>query len=275
MIVLVVLIVLGLCIGSFINAFVWRLHLKLENSKDSKKLSIVKGRSVCPNCRHKLSVLELIPLLSWFVLGGRCRYCNKPISPQYPIVEAITALLFVLSYQYWFYGLFTYLDTAAFVIWLLIVTILIALSVYDLRWYILPNVLVYPLLVLSVTELIVIGIFIHHLGGHIAAGFLGALAAGGVAYILYAVSDGKWIGGGDVKILAAIGLILANLGELILVILLSSLVGSAISLILIASKKLSRKSVIPFGPFLMASTFISAIWGPIIIWWYLTLFWKV
>src|SRR4051794_22477009 len=76
-------------IGSFINAAVWRIHTKK---------SIINDRSECPNCHHKLGFFDLIPVLSWLYLGGKCHYCHKPISAQYPLVELVTAGLFVLSY---------------------------------------------------------------------------------------------------------------------------------------------------------------------------------
>src|SRR5579864_137748 len=101
----VVLVVLGLSLGSFVNALVWRLHEQesVTKRRKSKKvdLSILHGRSICPNCHHELAVRDLVPVLSWLSLKGTCRYCGKPISWQYPIVEAATASLFILSYVYW------------------------------------------------------------------------------------------------------------------------------------------------------------------------------
>src|SRR5690348_8244818 len=106
---------LGLGLGSFVNALVWRLHeqeLAEEEPKhkrakgkarqlSAKELSIVSGRSMCPDCHHELAPQDLIPVLSWLWLRGKCRYCSKPISWQYPLVELVTAALFIVSYLSW------------------------------------------------------------------------------------------------------------------------------------------------------------------------------
>src|SRR4051812_7602742 len=99
-----ILVVLGLCFGSFVNALVWRIHEQAEQGSKKKpnksyidKLSIRKGRSMCPHCRHELKALDLLPVVSWLALRGKCRYCGKPISVQYPLVELLTACLFVTS----------------------------------------------------------------------------------------------------------------------------------------------------------------------------------
>ncbi|MEX2014368.1 MAG: prepilin peptidase, partial [Candidatus Saccharimonadales bacterium] len=101
---LVALVLFGLSLGSFINALVWRLwqqENKKQKTKNDRRYSILKGRSICPHCKHILQAKDLIPVLSWVLLRGKCRYCNKPISAQYPLVEAGTAALFILSYVFW------------------------------------------------------------------------------------------------------------------------------------------------------------------------------
>src|SRR4051812_13278636 len=99
--IIAVLIVFGLCLGSFVNALVWRVHEQEAAKKPNKKLSVLNGRSMCPHCEHELAAKDLIPVLSWLSLGGKCRYCHKPISKQYPLVELLTALLVVGSYIWW------------------------------------------------------------------------------------------------------------------------------------------------------------------------------
>jgi len=152
------LIVLGFCFGSFDNALTWRLR---ELSKPKKQrvasvaeLSIAKGRSMCPNCQHTLAWYDLVPVVSWLSVAGRCRYCHMPIAVQYPLVELATARLFVLSYHYWPLPI-EGSQLAAFVIWLLLLIGLMALLVYDLRWMLLPNKLVYPLTGLAAASALV------------------------------------------------------------------------------------------------------------------------
>src|ERR1700677_3953472 len=106
--IIFILAIVGLCLGSFVNALVWRLHgqaaekgKKKPNQDYLSQLSVAKGRSMCPHCKHQLANRDLIPLLSWLSLKGKCRYCAKAISPQYPLVELITALLFIASYIWW------------------------------------------------------------------------------------------------------------------------------------------------------------------------------
>jgi prepilin signal peptidase PulO-like enzyme (type II secretory pathway) len=148
----VYLAVIGLCAGSFINAWVWRLHQqsKIKSPKSKNNLSIVKGRSVCPSCRHQLAWYDLIPLISWLVLKARCRYCKKPISYQYPIVEALTSLIFAFSYVFWPQTVHLNGQWLLLITWLAASVGLIALAVYDLRWMLLPNRILYPILVLAV-----------------------------------------------------------------------------------------------------------------------------
>src|ERR1700722_20967950 len=105
----IVVLVCGLAFGSFVNAYVWRVHKQSEtvpkNPKtkmtNKRKYSILVGRSICPKCEHDLSASDLIPIVSWIRLGGKCRYCKTKISPSYPIVEATTLILFGASYVFW------------------------------------------------------------------------------------------------------------------------------------------------------------------------------
>jgi len=106
--IIAVLVVFGLALGSFVNALVWRVReqtkegsKKKPDSKYLKKLSVSKGRSMCPNCHHELTAKDLLPVISWLGLKGKCRYCRKSISAQYPLVELATAGLFAASYLLW------------------------------------------------------------------------------------------------------------------------------------------------------------------------------
>jgi len=270
--IIAILIVLGLALGSFVNALVWRLRQQeTAKNKSGKQLSIIKGRSMCPACKHELTAKDLVPVLSWLALRGKCRYCGKPISGQYPLVELTTALLFVVSYIWWPVPL-SGAQTAIFVLWLALLTGLLALLVYDARWSLLPNRIVYPLAVLAIVQA-TIAVAVNPkpvlaLGNEILAVAIG----GGIFYVLFQVSKGKWIGGGDVKLGWLLGLIVGTPGRSILLIFIASLAGSLVSLPLLLNGRLKRNSIIPFGPFLIGATIVVQLFGHAILLWYQRVF---
>jgi len=271
--IIVLLTVLGLVFGSFVNAFVWRLHeqeLLLSKKSPSKKqlarLSITRGRSMCPHCHHELAARDLIPVVSWIMLGGKCRYCAKPISWQYPLVELLTAALFVVSYQCWPLTL-QGLGLMQFVFWLLFITAFMSLAVYDLRWLLLPNRIVYPLIVIAVVEATLVAVLDNSWRDALNAA-IGALIISGLFYLLFQVSSGNWIGGGDVKLAVVLGLLAGTLLKALLVLFFASLIGTVVSLpaSLKANKGLTLR--IPFGPFLLSATVIVVLFGSSIVHWY-------
>ena len=213
-----------------------------------------------------MGVLDLVPLLSWLVLRGRCRRCKARVSCYYPAVEAVTATSFVLFYAFWPYG-FAGWDLALFAGYLLALVLLLALAIYDLRWWLLPNKLTYPLAGWAAA---LVGIRL--LGGAdpglLPAALLGALAGGGLFYALFQVSD-KYIGGGDVKLGFVLGLLLVDWRLSLLTIFLSSLIGTAVALPFLLRRKKGGafKAKLPFGPFLIAAALL-AFWfgGPLIEW---------
>ncbi|HVW22920.1 MAG TPA: prepilin peptidase [Candidatus Saccharimonadales bacterium] len=277
--IIAALVLLGLCFGSFVNALVWRVHEQASRKKKNKELSIWHGRSMCPHCKHTLSALDLIPVLSWLFLRGRCRYCHKPISVQYPLVELALPVLFVLSYAVWpanllfgrasslFHPGVWYIN-AYFALWLVILIGFLALTIYDLCWQLLPNRIVYPLTVLAfLTAIITVAAssqHVHALWQEVWAVVVG----GGIFYLLFQLSGGKWIGGGDVRLGWLIGLIVATPAKSLLCIFTAGVAGSLVSLPLLATKKLKRTSIIPFGPFLMLGAVIAVLWGSQILDWY-------
>lgn len=267
--VIVILVILGLCLGSFINAYVWRMHSKTKSGKLAN-LSIWHGRSMCPNCRHLLGAKDLVPIFSWLFLKGKCRYCKKPISFQYPLVELLTALLFSFSYIHWPY-LFNSEGTTLFIFWLIFITGFMVLTIYDLRWRILPNKIVVPLIFLALLQLFSQLIFFNAGLSLILGTFWGLLFSAGLFYFIFVISNGKWIGGGDVKLAIVLGLLLGGPMKAILMVFLASLIGSCISIFLISTKKLRRNSLIAFGPLLIAATVITYLFGTNIIVWYKSL----
>lgn len=222
---------------------------------------------MCPHCKHSLSAKDLIPVLSWLSLGGKCRYCRKPISWQYPLVELLTAGLFLLSYVYWPYGFYAQ-GVTLFVFWLVFLVGFIALIVYDIRWFLLPNRIIYPLMWLALIQVIVLSIIFHgHLESLTTAAW-GIVIGGGLFYALFQISKGKWIGGGDVKLGALLGLIVGGPGMSLLLLFTASLLGTVVALPLLATGRVKRDSHLPFGPFLIVAAIIVYLFGTSILNWY-------
>lgn len=269
--IILILVLLGLCFGSFINALVYRLH-KQENSqslKVKKEYSISNGRSKCFNCNHTLEVIDLIPVLSWIVLKGRCRYCRIKI-PDNPLSEVLTPFLMVISYIYWPVSL-NGLGILLFAIWLVLIIGFVALILYDFKWYLLPDKIVYPLIfvasIFQITKIFIYGINLNVL----IELTLSVLVAAGLFWLLFQISKGKWIGGGDVKLGIVIGLVLSSPILSFLYIFIASLLGTFASVALIIAGKYKRKAHIPFGPFLIISAVITMLFGQKIIDLYLKL----
>ncbi len=253
-----VLAILGLCFGSFINALVWRIRHKRD---------MLRERSECTHCHHVLAWYDLLPLVSWLLLRGRCRYCRKPIDDS-PIVELVTAALFVVSYVAWPFG-WTSAGVVLFVLWLVALIILIALSDYDLRWYLLPDRLMYPLIVIgggmSYVRFVSIG------GQSITSWLMtmlgGVVVIAGLYWVLHHVSRGTWVGYGDVKLSVFIGSILGWQGALFS-LFAANVIGCIVVLPALFAQKLNTTSKIPFGPFLITACIIALLWGESIIGWY-------
>ena len=253
--IIVILIVLGLCMGSFINAIVWRLK--------TPNLSVLKGRSMCPKCQHQLAAKDLVPVFSWLYLKRKCRYCKKPISWQYPLVELLTTGLIVGSYLAWPTELNSYL-LIQFISWLIMLVGLIALTVYDIKWMLLPDKIVFPLIATALLSLIgqfILGRPINNIYGIIWA----VIIDGGIFWLIFQFSKGKWIGGGDVKLGFLLGLIVGKPEYAFLTLFIASVIATLFSLPLLMLKKLKKTSKIPFGPFLIAACMIVVLFGATII----------
>lgn len=264
--IIIILSLLGLALGSFVNALVWRIH-EQEGAAVDKKLSVLHGRSMCPKCKHVLAAQDLVPVLSWLLLRGKCRYCGQPISAQYPLVELSTAALFVASYIWWPLAIHG-AQTAIFVLWLLYLTGLMALLVYDARWKILPDKVVFPLFLIGLAIAAISVASAPSPGKALLNEFLAVIVGGGLFYVLFQVSAGRWIGGGDVKLGAVLGLVAGTPPRSLLIIFLASLIGSLVSLPMLASKRLNRGSTVPFGPFLIVAAVIVQLFGHAILMWY-------
>ncbi len=255
----VALFVLGLILGSFVNAAVWRI----KNKKD-----LVLGRSECTHCHHELAWFDLIPVASWLALGGKCRYCKKKISPQYPLVELGVAAYFVLSLAFWPYGFVGAVELLAFVVWLIAGIPLAILFIYDLRWLLLPDKITLPLIGLGLAMAVLHGLQATSVYAFMLDLFGSLAILSGFYLALYLISSGRWVGLGDVKLGAGLALLLCDWRLALIAFFLANLIGTLISLPAIMFKKIQRNSHIPFGPFLILGFILAGLFGQNIIDWY-------
>jgi len=259
-----VCLLLGLAIGSFLNVVIHRLPQILErewraqcaglageSAPVQETLSLSRPRSRCPKCGHPISALENIPLLSYLVLRGRCRACRAKISPRYPAIEALTALL--SAYVGWHFGFSPAAAGALMFIWAMI-----ALTFIDIDTQLLPDDITLPLLWLGL--LVNIGGGFTDLKSAVIGAVCGYLALWSVYWGFKLATGKEGMGYGDFKLLAAIG---AWFGWqlLPLTILLSSLVGAIVGIALIVLAKRGREVPIPFGPYLAAAGVLALFWG--------------
>ncbi|WP_062357717.1 A24 family peptidase [Pseudoxanthomonas mexicana] len=256
---------LGLLVGSFLNVVILRLprRLEWEWKRDAREVleepelydppppGIVVERSHCPHCKTALSWYENIPLFSWLALRGKCRHCKTPISPQYPLVELLTAVLAVASV--WRFGFGWQGFGAA-----LLSCYLVALSGIDLRTRLLPDQLTLPLMWLGL-----IG-SLDNLYMPAKPALLGAIAGYAslwlVWWIFKQVTGKEGMGRGDFKLLAALGA-WVGLSGVLPIILFSSLVGAVVGSVWLAMKGRDRATPIPFGPYLAIAGWIVFFWG--------------
>ena len=248
--------VLGICIGSFLNVCIYRIP---------RNQSIVLPGSKCPSCGTRLGSLDLIPLLSYLVLKGKCRHCGAPVSARYFIVELLTGILFVSIY--FRYGLTWHTP----IFWTL-TSILIAASFIDYEFHIIPNGLVLAGFAVALLANLS-GYNIPFLEGvyglAVGGGFLGIVA---LASLLLLKKEG--MGGGDIKLMAMVGLFIGWQATA-LALMLAVLSAALVSLLLMALKLLKRGDHIPFGPFLAIGSLLAILYGNEIINWYILVFWAL
>jgi len=239
--------IFGLAIGSFLNVVIYRF---------SKNQSIVFPPSRCPKCQTKIKFRDNIPLISFIILRGRCRSCREKISWQYPLVELATGLIFVLLH--WHSGLtLDFLRFAIFAVFLLVI------FVYDLKYYLILDRVAVPAMIIA--------FILNWLAGFGPVNLiLAGLAGSGFFALQYFVSSGRWVGGGDIRLGAVMGLMLGwpmLLVALFLAYLSGALIG--VSLIVLGKKKMS--SELPFGAFLAPATLVTLLFGLPLLSWYLNL----
>ena len=257
--------IFGLVIGSFLNVVICRLKTKED---------FFLSRSHCPYCKKTLKWFDLIPILSFISTFGKCRYCGKKISWQYPLVEIVTGILFLLIFNFSAFsgsaagGQFSNFQTfnllnfcflfIAFCSLLFVVCSLIIIFVYDLKHYIIPDKIIFPAIAAAL-----IFNFSAFGGQTFFYAIFSAFLASGFFFLMILISNGKWMGFGDVKLAFLMGLIL-GWPNILFALFFAFILGAAVGLILIGLKIKSIKSQIPFGPFLVAATIIMMLWGEII-----------
>ncbi len=270
---------LGLVFGSFAGATVWRLRARqlvsdkaegetvdvaeLRRLKPLTQQTLSKDRSQCLHCAHELAWYDLLPLVSWLSTKGRCRYCHKPIGYFEPLIEIGTAALFVSFYMYW---------TAVFVplwpllvLWGIALVLLVILFAYDAKWFLLPDSMMWPFIAVSALIASVGVLFAANGSEALLDTALAVLVLSGLYLVLWAVSNGEWVGFGDVKLGLGLGLLLGSWQLALLTLFLANLIGTLIVLPGLLTGKLSRKAHIPFGPLLIIGFIISLYFGHAII----------
>jgi len=255
---LVFVFLFGLCIGSFLNVLIYRLP---------RSISPIKGRSFCPKCKKKIFWYNNIPLLSFILLRGKCRFCHSPISWQYPLVELLTGVLFVMvvlflspMQDYWMTGLLDDWIIDLLIYWFLISTFIVIFFT-DLRHQIVPDEVVYPAILIAFLFLITNYQLL------ITNYLLSAFGAGLFFLILHLITRRKGMGLGDVKLAILMGLVL-GFPKIIVALYLAFLTGALIGVILILARKKKFGEHIPFGPFLSGATIVALFWGEEIMKWF-------
>lgn len=244
--ILAALTLIGLCVGSFCNVLIYRIPLGEE---------FVKTPSHCMSCSHRLKWYELIPVASWLVQGGKCRSCGVKLSAQYPVIEALNGVMWLLT------GLLYWDEPVRVVLYCVLFSMLMVLSVIDWRIFEIPNGINLTILILGVIQLAVDW-------ENWSVYVIGLVCVSVVFLLLWFLTGGAGLGMGDVKLMAAAGLLL-GWQKIILAVLIGSIAGAVIHMIRMkrgAGRKLA------FGPYLAGGIWVSALFGGTIISAYLGLF---
>lgn len=241
----------GLIIGSFLNVCIYRIP---------REESIIFPFSHCPKCNTNLKFHDLVPVFSFIVYKGRCRYCGEKISPQYPIIEILTATIYILLFYK--YGL-----SLEFLFYLIIFSFLIIITVIDLKYMIIPDVLIALILGTTIAYKI-ISYLLYGNPVEFLNSILGLISSSLLFIIIILISKGG-MGGGDVTLIGSLGFIL-GFKNIVLTIFLSFILGGIISTCLLITKIKGRKDPIPFGPFIIIGFTITIFWGEPLITWYLS-----
>lgn len=231
----IVFALLGLVMGSFGNVLIFRLP-----GRES-----IMGRSHCPRCKRTLRVWELLPVISFIFLGGKCERCKKPISWQYPLVELTSCVLFVLAFLHQPDAILSSF-VLAFIFWILLIIALI-----DAKTGLIPDVLNLPLVGLC----IIYGVL------HPPFMASGVVLGGGIFLIQWIASRGQWIGSGDVILGTGLGALLQSWELTGTFLFLAYIAGGCVAAAMLVTRRKGLESHLAFGPFLAGAAIVTVLWG--------------
>ena len=243
----------GLLIGSFLNVCIYRIP---------REESIAFPSSHCPNCNTKLKWYDNIPVVSYLALIGKCRYCGEEISPQYPIVELLNAIIYLIIFSHFGFSLELFFYAIIF-------SILIIITVIDLQHMIIPDILIVFILGITIIYKLVSYLLYSNLPELLNS--IGGLVLSASLFIIIIIVSRGGMGGGDVTLIGALGFIL-GIKNIFLTIFLSFILGAIISIFLLITKIKGKKDPIPFGPFIILGFTITVFWGTKLIDWYVNMF---
>ncbi len=275
------LILVGLCLGSFAGASMWRLrafqlaqdekegdkseHEEFKKLKKLTKASLSNDRSQCLNCEYTLRWYDLVPLFSWITLGGKCRKCRKPIGYMEPLIELGVATFFVMSYAFWPYDLNSAYEIARFSLWLISGVGFAIMFAYDAKWFLIPDKINFSVIALGVISATLVVINSVDKSAAILNIVGAIMMLSGLYFALYLVSKGKWIGFGDIKLGLGLALLLADWQLAFLTLFAANLLGCIIVIPAMIMGKLKRTSHVPFGPLLIVGFVIAGLFGRTIV----------
>ena len=281
------LALLGVCMGSFAGATVWRLRARqLDQDKkqrqpyDKKEYNRLKkllgkdalrDRSQCLSCGYELRWYDLIPVVSWLSLRGKCRHCREKIGSIELIMELGMAAFFVLSFLLWPAGLETGLQVAHFALWLLAGVVMAVLFAYDSKWFLLPDSFSLALAIVGAGVTTVVALESGDVLGTVLSAVGAVAILSGLYLVLYLLSRGRWVGFGDVKLGVGLALLLADWRLGFVALFMANFIGCLIVIPLMMAGKLKRNAQVPFGPLLILGTIVAAIVGGPIVDAYLTI----
>ena len=267
------LLLLGVVLGSFAGAQVWRVRARqLRTDKQTghpydkhewRQLRVLlqgtlrDDRSRCLQCGHVLAWYDLLPVVSWLSTGGRCRYCQQFIGWFELVMELVLGVGLALSYLVWPWALPA--SSLLFAVWVVVALVLMILAAYDAKWQLLPDPLNYGLMTLGALFVLVRMTTLHDVDLVSLTGAVALLA--GLYGGLYAISRGAWIGFGDVKLCVGLALLLGDWRLAFMTLFFSNMLGCIIVLPGLARGQLNTRSQVPFGPLLIIGCVISLLFG--------------